>query len=292
MIAPITFTAPYLNQFSNCFVLRTESYNIYIDTALKSSQEALLPYLRENKRQIVLLTHGHWDHIGGNALVREHGGQIWAHRADLPWLSDFKLHWQIGFGQFSEDLPIPPQREETFWREIGVPQPVDRFVQEGDQLVFDSLHLQVIELPGHSRGSVGYYDPESGTLFTGDALMGTGFFGGLAQYCDFDAYCRSMKKLIRLNPQTVYTAHTAPYFNAGAAAAAQEAIVFAEKIRDDTALYARTRTGPIRVGDAARFVCEKEGKKLGCGACICVLNHLAALEGPDCPELEHYIRNM
>lgn len=288
----VTFHEPYLGQFTNCYLIRTDTHNIYIDAGLKSQQEQLLPYLQEKKEHVLLLTHGHWDHIGASALIKEHGGKIYAHKADLPWLTDFDLHWQIGFGQFKNDFNVPPERWDTFWAEIGEPVQVDQFVEEGDILTFGEVSLQVITLPGHSAGSVGYYDAEEDALFTGDALMHTGFFGGLAQYCDYDLYCRSMQKLVDLAPATAYTAHTEPYLNGAAAKAAEEAIVFAGKICADVDEYLQLHKGNVRVGEAARFVCEKEGKKWGCGACVCVLNHLARLKDPNverCVDFKQYL---
>lgn len=279
----ITIQEPYLGQFTNCYVIRTQTHNLYIDAALKSQQEKLLPYLQEEKEHVLLLTHGHWDHIGASALIRSYGGTTYAHQADLPWLTDFDLHWQIGFGQFKNtgDFPVPPERYDTFWAEVGEPVKVDHFVAEGDILSFGETSIRVVELPGHSAGSVGYYDEEMDVLFTGDALMHTGFFGGLAQYCDYDLYRDSMRKIADLNPSTVYTAHTDPYLNGAAAKAAVEAITFAEKICADVDSYLQMHEDNIRVGEVARYVCEKEGKKWGCGACVCILNHLKRLKNPE-----------
>lgn len=277
----ITIQQPYLGQFTSCYVLRTDTHNVYIDAGLKTQEDKLLPYLEEEKEHVLLLTHGHWDHIGASALIKSKGGTVLAHKADLPWLTDFDLHWQIGFGQFKDDFNVPPERWDTFWSEIGEPVQVDRFVEEGEILQFGEAALEVIELPGHSAGSVGFYEREMDVLFTGDALMHTGFFGGLAQYCDYDLYCQSMQKLADLNPGTVYTAHTEPYYHGTAAKAAVEAIAFAGKILADVEEYLQIHGNAIRIGEAAKYVCDKEGKKCGCGACVCVLNHLKRMQNPE-----------
>ena len=250
---------------------------MFIDTALKSNEPNLLPLLGDGREIIVLLTHGHWDHIGCNGLIKAHGGQIWASKNDLPWLNNFKLHWQIGFGQFQKDVTVPPERWDTFWKEIGERVDIDRFVKDGDELHFDDVTVRVMALPGHSRGSVGYYLPDEDVLFTGDALMHTGFFGGLAQYYDKDSYRDSMERLAALNPATVYTAHTPVYEAHTAAAAAQEAIAFSHAIERCVEAYVKETQGVLSVGDCAGYVCGMLGKKVGCGACICVLNHMAGM---------------
>ena len=271
-----TFHIPYLGQFVDTYLLQTEHYNILIDTGLKSGEDALRPYLSDGRQSIVLLTHGHWDHIGGDALVKSMGGQIWASELDLPWLTDFKLHWQIGFGQFQNDVTVPPERWDTFWGEVGEVVEIDRYLKDGDVLTFDDLTIQVIGLPGHSKGCLGYYVKSLDVLFTGDALMHTGFFGGLAQYYCYADYCKSMEKIVALKPQTVYTAHTQPYFDGTAAVAAAEAIAFANKIKRDVQEYVE-QAQHLSLREAVRYVCLKEDKKIGCGACICVLNHLTAI---------------
>lgn len=276
-----TFHVEYLAQFVNSYLIQTDHYNVFIDTSLKHNEEEYVPYLSDNRENIVLLTHGHWDHIGCNSLMKKNGARIYANKADLPWLTDFQLHWDIGFGQFLDDVTIPPARWDVFWSEIGETTEMDGFIQDGDELTFDDTVIRVIALPGHSAGSIGFYLPADNVMFTGDALMETGFFGGLAQYYDAGAYRSSMQKLIQLNPKTVYTAHTPEYFDHKAAEAAETAIRFSHSIEKDVLEFVHSTDEDIRIGDAARYVCGKEGKKVGGGACITVLNHLAHNTDPD-----------
>lgn len=284
---------PYMGQFTNSYTFCTAHYRIFIDSALKSNEGNILPLLGDGRQPVVLLTHGHWDHIGCNERIKSHGGEIYASKNDLPWLTDLQLHWQIGFGQFLSDVTVPPERYDTFWREVGNVVAVDRFVHDSDELRFDDLMIRVIALPGHSCGSVGYYLPGEDILFTGDALMHTGFFGGLAQYYDAGSYRASMEKLTGLDAETVYTAHTAPYCHGTATQAAREAISFSEKIEAVVKEYIHQVDGPIAVGDAARYVCGKLGKKVGCGACICVLNHMAKMKETEGRlDLQRYICNI
>lgn len=272
-----TLHVPYLGQFTNSYTFTTEHYRIFIDSALKSNESNVRPLLDDGRKPIVLLTHGHWDHIGCNGLIKAYGGEIWANENDLPWLSDFGLHWRIGFEQFRQEVTVPPERWDTFWNEIGEKVSIDRWVGDGEILQFDDVTIQAIALPGHSKGSVGYYLPDEDVLFTGDALMHTGFFGGLAQYYDKDAYRTSMAKLADLNPETVYTAHTSVYENHSAAQAAKEAIDFSMAIEERVREYVASTVGKLSVGDCARYVCGLLGKKVGCGACICTLNHMIKL---------------
>ena len=275
------FECPYLGQFVTSYLIETDSHNVFIDTGIKSFEDRLIPYLENGKKNIVLLTHGHWDHIGGDETAKRYGAEIFASRKDLPWLTDFELHWDIGFGQFMKDIPIPPERKDVFWQEIGSVVMPDRFVEPGEELAFGELKIRAVPLPGHSAGCLGYYLPDDDILFTGDALMETGFFGGLAQYCDPELYIGSMKRIAELDPALVYTGHTAPYRDHSAKEAAVTAIRFAEKIAEDLMDILHETEGDILVGETAEKLCRKEGKRLTGGACITVINHLSKVTDPE-----------
>ncbi len=275
----IAIHQPYLAQYVKCFVLRTDTHNIYIDAGMKTQAEKLRPYLEEDKHHVLLLTHGHYDHIGACDLMRQYGVQVYASREDLPWLTDFDLHWQVAFGQFHDIFDLQ-ERWELYSHEMVQPVAVDHFVEDGQILTFGDTQLQVIALPGHSAGSVGFYWGEEDTLFTGDALMHTGFFGCLAQYCDYDRYCGAMDTIAALNAKTVYTGHTDPYTDHAATAAAREARAFAAEINDRVNAYVAGHPRDLTLDGAAHFVCASLEKKFSCGACVCVLNHLARLKDP------------
>lgn len=276
-----TFKVPYLTIYVKSYLIETENYNIFIDSSLQSNKSNLYPILKNGKKNVLLLTHGHWDHIGLNSVIGQEGGLIYGHPADMIFIMDFDWHWQMGFGQFVNDMEIPPERKEIFWREIGKPTPVDYFLKDGEELIFDNLKLKVLELPGHSRGSVGYYNFESDVLFTGDALMGTGFFGGMAQYCDYKSYLASMDKIAELDPKTIYTSHTDPMLDGLGGKTALEAKVFAQRVKRRVEEYIKNTEGSIILGEIASYISEKEGKKMGGGACVTVLNHLNDMRNQD-----------
>jgi glyoxylase-like metal-dependent hydrolase (beta-lactamase superfamily II) len=101
-------------------------------------------------------THGHWDHIGDNARVAEHtGAQIAVHPLDAHRLTSPQ-------GLYAP-FEIPP----------SVPA-VE--LQEGGEIRFGSVRLEVLHTPGHTEGSVCLLDREAGRLYSGDTLF-QGSFG-------------------------------------------------------------------------------------------------------------------
>lgn len=105
----------------------------------------------------ILNTHGHCDHVAGNAAIKE----LWPDCPviigvlDAPKLTDPALNLSEAFG-----LPIT------------LP-PAERTVNEGDVLDLAGIELRVLWVPGHSRGHVVYYcgDHEPPLAFVGDVIM-------------------------------------------------------------------------------------------------------------------------
>ena len=111
--------------------------------------------------ELLLLTHGHIDHVVDAARIRrEHGCQIAYHPDTLPMLNDPLFFKRLGFGWEIE------------------PAPADFFIQESPSLVLQSLEFQVLEVPGHCPGSLCVLAQKDRMLFGGDVL----FAGGIGRW--------------------------------------------------------------------------------------------------------------
>ncbi len=270
----VEYRCPYLGIYVNSYRVAAEGKTLLLDSGLACGRERLAPFA--NADTVLLSTHGHWDHIGNHRFLQSHGAKVYASAADARYFSYFGWHWDIQFGQFAKDYALPPARKETFFREAGEPVKPDEYLADGDILKIGKCTVEVLATPGHSDGSVCFLLADEGVLFTGDTLMGDGFFSGIPQYTNPIAYKRSMEKLMGLKVKTVYCDHNDPIPGERLAKKAQNGIACAERIEKTVdAFVAGYRGRPeALLQELVQKVCALEGKKAGSGACITVLAHL------------------
>jgi glyoxylase-like metal-dependent hydrolase (beta-lactamase superfamily II) len=126
----------------------------------------------------VFLTHGHVDHAAACAELQERlGVPVQLHAADRDWLSALPTQAAM----FGFDGPVREPR-------------VDRWHEDGDEVLVGSERGRVIHTPGHTRGSCALYFEGARQLVTGDTLFAgsvgrTDLPGG-----DFEALQRSIRE--------------------------------------------------------------------------------------------------
>lgn len=175
----------------NCYVVQEGEQCVIVDPGDEAPRiEQTLKRLGLTP-EAIWLTHAHFDHIGAVPdLVEAWGLPVWLHPADLDMYNrapEIAARW--GFS-------LPP-----------MPQP-SGLLQAGQAL---PMGFEVLFLPGHAPGHVGFYHPTHHQLLSGDVL----FKGGIGRYdlpgSDFALLKASLMQLLSLPPQTqVWPGHGLP----------------------------------------------------------------------------------
>lgn len=141
---------------TNCYLFYNSSTKeaVIIDPADKAS--VIKQFIEEEGLQLkaILLTHGHFDHIGAAKELKEHYGvKIYAHKLEDDVLSNPLINLSAGMGRNSVSFNA------------------DELISDNQILELIGLSIKVLHTPGHTVGGVCYYIESEGILFSGDALF-------------------------------------------------------------------------------------------------------------------------
>ena len=137
----------------NCYLLIDEKTNQAAVVDPGFLNDVLLNEIKKYTVQRILLTHGHFDHIGACAALRaKYGIMVYAEEHEREVLTD------------------PTRNLSASWAS-PVTAEADRYVKDGDILRLAGFEIHVYHTPGHTIGSCCYYFPEEKALFSGDTLF-------------------------------------------------------------------------------------------------------------------------
>ena len=194
--------------------------------------------------EVAVCSHSHHDHAGSNVQLRDATGcAIWIGRRDGPAL--------LRGDRFGDD-PIPPHE-------------ADRLLDGGETITLAGRTYQVVDLPGHSPGSIGLYDPDRHLFFTGDALQARGTTTqGVPGAADRPAYRQSIAATRALAIEHLFPAHPYLPFPSSHVTPAAEVSRYLDTCQaaidsiDDRILEALHHEGGAATADAiARHVCAE-----------------------------------
>ncbi len=181
----------------NTYLLSDETGEcIIIDAAMdgQSEEAEIDDYIKSNnlKPVMLLLTHAHVDHIGGNTfMANKYDLKLTAHKDCVPFLENASTY------------------ASTFGLTIDEKIVIDNFIDENDEVVFGNSKLKVLFTPGHANGSLCFYSLESNFVITGDVLFNQSIGRTDLRTGDYDLLQNSIwEKLFTLPDETVvYPGH-------------------------------------------------------------------------------------
>jgi hydroxyacylglutathione hydrolase len=180
---------------SNVYLLEDED-PIVVDTGTGMYADTILEELSRivplRKVERIVLTHCHYDHLGGAAeFQKATGAKVYLHEAEaIPIMAgDSSLAISGMFGQKLRQLKLEP-------------------LKTGQKLKCGSSELEVLHTPGHSPGSIVLHEKASGSAIVGDTVFcdgGVGRWdlpgGNLGQLIS------SLKRLGELGLKNMYPGH-------------------------------------------------------------------------------------
>jgi glyoxylase-like metal-dependent hydrolase (beta-lactamase superfamily II) len=204
--------------FCRCFVLKADGV-VVVDAGPPNRGPSLvralaLESVRPEDVGLVVLTHGHWDHVGSAAEIKSlTGAELAMHHSEVEWLERSLTPLPPGVtswgralmslnGLFMPFIRLPPAK-------VDVP-----LGDDGLSLADYGVPGRVLHTPGHSAGSVTIL-LDTGEAFVGDLAMNAfplRLSPGLPILAeDPAAVVRSWEALLQLGVTTVYPAHGKPF---------------------------------------------------------------------------------
>lgn len=179
---------------------------------------------------VVINSHAHWDHIGGNRQFDE----IWIHEAEAdglvngvpndvlaPWFQPERLRGPLPDGVAADSLSYPPA-------------PATGTLEGGEEIDLGDRSLEVIHCPGHSPGGISLWDERNRVLFTTDVAYPCTLY--VYNREDLSIYLDTFERLTSLDPAplAVYGSHCDVEMPVGMLVAQRDAIAAIVNGREPT----------------------------------------------------------
>jgi glyoxylase-like metal-dependent hydrolase (beta-lactamase superfamily II) len=203
---------------ANCYLIKEEGM-ILVDAGSPNKEKKFMKKLKDLSIEpkdisLILLTHGHWDHIGSvHELKRLTGGTVAINQREKDWVEQALK-------------PLPPGISlwgKIFGAILKISMPLMNFPGTSVDLVLEDkefplesygIHGKVLYTPGHSLGSM------SLLLDTGDAFVGDLAMNGLPLRIgpgmsvfaeDISAVRESWRLLLERGAKWIYPSHGKPF---------------------------------------------------------------------------------
>lgn len=187
----VLFTQSNTGWDLNVYLIRGRIYNYIIDTGLGSlSIDPIKEYIKDdNKKTIVINTHYHWDHVWGNASLRDCiiiSHELCRDMIESKWEDMMVKNNQYCYGEVEMYLPNLVFKKELYF-------PEDK--------------IKLFHTPGHTLDSISVLDEKENVLLVGDNVGDSMEDIIPSIYCERDVYIKTMRKYEKIDFDTCISGH-------------------------------------------------------------------------------------
>lgn len=208
---------PFFGVPLTLYVITGGDRTVLIDSGINTTpDEFIIPALEKAniKPDLLVNTHGHVDHFGGNSRIREvyPDIKIAVHTVDADWVEDTARHYAEMYMIMSHDWQFDDGGKGLL-ELCGENTAVDIHLHDNQIFPMGAYHFKVLRSTGHSPGHITFYDADAKIAISGDAALGwgpptaEGTEGAPTIYFDPDAYLAGADQALSLQADLYCTGH-------------------------------------------------------------------------------------
>jgi hydroxyacylglutathione hydrolase len=197
---------------TNSYLVKTNKGYILIDTGYSTNRKDLEKQLEDSgctprNLKLILITHGHFDHTGNCAFLREkYGAQIAMHKGDVQRV-------ETGDMFYNKNIILRTLGKIMFF--FLMRGPFEKFtpdilIEDEQDLTPYGLEAEIIHIPGHSKGSIGILTTNN-DLICGDLLTNIKKPQKNTLIENQEELDASVEQITSLEIDTVYPGHGKPF---------------------------------------------------------------------------------
>jgi glyoxylase-like metal-dependent hydrolase (beta-lactamase superfamily II) len=200
------------------YVVAGADRSLLVDTGLADTPAAVIdPYLDRVglEPDVVLVSHPDNDHVGGNRAFRDaHPDATFVcHELDRRWVESNETLVRENYGWHAA-YGFPAMPEDELLASMSGDCPIDVGLTGGETIRLDTARrVEVLHLPGHTRGHLGLWDERTRSAIVIDAVLADGIYDRAGnklippRYYDLDGLRQTIARLEALQPELLLTAH-------------------------------------------------------------------------------------
>lgn len=195
----------------NCYIIENGTNGILVDTGKREFVNQVIEQCKFYRVKLIVLTHAHFDHAENTAQISDALGiPIGMSELDCDLILSNK-NQPMSATSFLGKIVLSASKKDFARRTIPEFKP-NILLRDKDSLTDYGIDAQIIDLPGHTNGSIGV-DVDKKHLIVGDALMNMFYPTVSMLYNNREKMLESARKINNIGDRTIYFGHGKPMPN-------------------------------------------------------------------------------